>query len=249
MKRYLLVTVILSFGIISSLINISCQEDSTDTTPPPELYEFGHTVGGGCVYLTWNFPGLENHKYGIEVTYYLNEVQKVQSVFGVNRMTISGLTNNVTYKFTLVTIDDSGNKTKGFDFTATPNTPFVFVSPTSNDDYIVENGKIRINVRFNRPADTTIRCDLFGCMYLYIESSEVEYSTTWPENGMVLSILTKETMEELCPNLPCNMFLKFRFPWAGGMSYDGIRDTNGMLLDADKDGKEMGEAEIKFIIE
>lgn len=247
MKRFLLFTIISSIFIFFILLNAGCDKE-TDTIPPPELYEFGHTVGDGCVYLTWNFPGLENHKYGVEITYYLNEVKKVQSAFGTTRMTISGLTNNVSYTFTLVTIDEAGNKTKGFDFTATPNTPFVIVSPTSNDDYIVENGKIRINVRFNRPADTTNNCDIFGCWYLYVESSEVEHSITWLDNGIVLSILTNETKEVFCPSLPCDLFLRFRFPWAGGMNFYGIRDTNGMLLDADKDGLEMGEAELKFVL-
>lgn len=249
MKRYLLVAILLSIGIIFSLINISCQEETIDTVPPPELYEFGTTVGDGCVYLNWNFPGLENHKYGIEVTYYLNEVQKVQSAFGVSNMTISGLTNNVSYKFTLVTTDEAGNKTEGFDFIAIPNTPFIIVSPTSNDAYIVENGKIRINVRFNRLADTTQDYEIFGGWYLYTDASEVEHSITWPENGMVLSILTDETKETFCPNLPCDLYLKFRFPWMGATWFYGIQDLNGMLLDANKDGKEMGEAEMKFVIE
>lgn len=245
MKRFILFTITSIFMFFISL-NVGCDKE-TDTTPPPELYEFGYTVGDGCVYLKWNFPGLENLKYGIEVTYYLNEVKKVQSAFG-NRMTISGLTNNVTYKFTLVTIDGKGNKTKGFDIFATPNTPYIFVSPTSSEDYIVENGKIRINVRFNRPADTTNNYYLHGGWNLYVESTKVEHSITWPENGMVLSILTNKTKEVFCPSLPCDLYLRFRFPWRGGMSYDGIRDTNGMLLDADKDGFEMGEAVLKFVL-
>ncbi len=36
--------------------------------------------------------------------------------------------------------------------------------------------------------------------------------------------------------------------WIGATFYEGIADKNGMQLDADKDGREMGEAKLVFIL-
>lgn len=252
MKRISILLTILAIVLYSFLSISGCNKedgDKVDTNPPPEFYEFGIKVGDGHVSLSWNFPGLENYKYGVEVTYYLNDVKKVQKTFGDNRMTIFGLTNNVTYTFTLVTYDAAGNRSDGFNFNATPTTPFVIVSPANTDDYSIENGKVRIDLRFNRLADTTNSVFMNSFLYLKTDLSEVSYTFTWLEEGMVLSLLTTETKETFCTTFPCHLYLRFHFPWMGGTIFSGISDTNGVFLDADNDGAEMGEGELTFILE
>lgn len=253
MKRILSFVNLFLLGSIIMILAGACSEE-TDTNPPPELYEFMTSVGDGFVNLKWAFTGFGLYgEYGLEVTYYLNGEKKVKkSTIGASgKMTISGLTNNIQYTFKVVYFDDKGDKTEGFEFTRTPNTPFVFVSPVNEDDYIIENGKIRINVHFNRIADTTLthQYELYGCWYLSANESQVEHSITWLEEGMILSILTNETKEVICPNLPCDLALGFQHQWVGGSYYISIKDINGMLLDADRDGKEGGGAEVKFTIE
>jgi len=240
-------------GSIIIILACSCTEEKDDNTPPPELYEFMTSVGDGFVKLKWAFAGFGLYgEYGLEVTYYLNGEKQVKrsSIGATGEMTISGLTNNISYTFKVVYFDAKGNKAEGFEFYRTPNTPFVIVSPVDEDDYIIENGKIRINVHFNRIADTTLtyQYELYGCWCLSVNESLVEHSITWLEEGKVLSILTNETKETLCPNLPCDMILGFQHQWVGGTYYISIKDINGMLLDADKDGYEGGKAEFIFNI-
>ena len=256
MKRISILLPVLVIVIYSLLTTQGCKKNrehvELDTIPPPGFYEFDVRVGDGHVYLSWHFPGLRDKDYGVEVTYYLNDVKKVQSIFGANSMSVSGLTNNVTYEFTLVAYDTAGNRTEGFTFKAIPNTPFVIVSPTSSDDYSVENGKVKIDLLFNRSVDTTnINYPIVMNEFIQLRSDSIRisYSYTWLEEGMVLSILTNETKESFCTSFPCSLYLRFHFSWKGGKSFYGLSDTNGMQLDADKDGFEMGEAELTFVLE
>lgn len=242
------ISVISSLSIVLVFLAGGCADK--DKTPPPDFYEFEKTAGDGFVTFAYNFPGLDNHKYGVEITYYLDGDKKVKREFGAFSMTIQGLTNNETYTFTLVTYDEAGNRSDGFEIKATPNLPFVLISPTGIDDYTIENGKVRIDLRFNRSADTSEPFTPFmdALAGLYTDSSSVPYSYSWLGDGLVFSLLTIETTETLCGNLPCNLYLRIRFPWVGNMIYDGFRDTNGMLLDGDNDGIEGGDADLTFVI-
>jgi hypothetical protein len=188
-------------------------------------------------------------------------LEKVQEAVG--SMTISELNNGEKYKFVMSAIDKCGNRYSLGSVSATPNTPFVVISPTSSDGYSIEDGKVRIDLRFNRPADTTdmdypIFMDYFiqlsaGLSYqpgIYDNNglSKVSYSYKWLENCTVLSILTDKTKESFCIGFPCYLYLRFHFAWRGATFFEGIADKNGMQLDADKDGREMGEAKLIFLL-
>ncbi|NVO11169.1 MAG: fibronectin type III domain-containing protein [Bacteroidales bacterium] len=246
-----LITHILLFAIFSLLIVPGCKKSSN--IPPPGFYEFIVTKSDGCVYFKWNFNGFYNDKYGVSIRYYLNNTKKIQTVFGENSMTIKGLTNTVTYAFTVVAYDRVGNSSDGFIVRATPNTPFVVVSPTSSDGYSLEDGKVRIDLRFNRPADTSSlnvnTYYLTDIIQLKSGSNRVAYSYKWLENGEVLSILTNNTKESFCSSFPCNLSLKLHFVWFGASTYFGLYDTKGMKLDGDKNGLEMGDGILNFVLE
>ena len=245
MKRTLIIP-ILAFAIFSLLIVSGCKKN----TPPPDFYEFIVSKGDGCVYFKWNFIGFHNSNYGVAIKYYLNNAKKVQTIFGVNSMTISGLTNAVTYAFTVVAYDGEGNSSERFIVRATPNTPFVVVSPTSSDGYSLEGGKVRIDLRFNRPADTTWTDHTLVRMNEVLQlstGSGVSYSYTWLEKGMVLCLLTVKTKESFCSSFPCSLYLRLHTTFSGHYSI-GICDTNGMELDADKDGLERGEGTLNFVL-
>jgi hypothetical protein len=224
----------------------------TPVLPPPEFYEFRIDVGDGAIFLFWHFIGLRDSEFGVEVSYYLNGVKKVQTVIGDNTMTISGLTNDVPFEFTLVRLNKTGIRSEGSKYIITPHSPFLLVAPTSSDGYSIVDGKVRIDLRFNRLADTT-SFDSFayavGCIQLRTNLGSVAFSYTWLEKGMGLSILTQKTQESFCNNYPCSLYLIIHFDWVGATMYNGLKDTNGMFLDGNKDGREMGDSQLTFILQ
>lgn len=250
--------------IILFSVNPGCKKEKPcdpGNIPAPEFYEFSRRIGDSTVYLFWHFPRLDDYAYTVEVKYNLNGSEKVQEAVG--SMTISKLNNGEKYKFLMTAIDKCRNRYDLGSVSATPNTQFVVISPTGSDGYSIENGKVRIDLRFNRPADTTdmdypILMDNFiqlsaGLSYqpgIYENSglSKVSYSYKWLEDCTVLSILTDKTKESFCIGFPCYLYLRFHFAWRGATFYEGIADKNGMQLDADKDGREMGEAKLVFIL-
>ncbi len=149
----------------------------------PEFYELNHTVGDGAVYLHWHMAPIgEERKYGVEVSYYLNGEKKVQRAFGAGTMTINGLNNNEKYELVLVKYDKAGHRSAEHRLKAIPNTPFVVVSPTSTDGYAIEDGKVRIDLRFNRPADSN-ELHLHLPLELYINlSSGLSYHPGFTDN-------------------------------------------------------------------
>lgn len=238
--------------VILILISIQGCNKEKDSLPAPGFYEFGITAGDGVIYLRWHFPGLRNFENGVEVTYYLDGVRKVQRVFGTNTMTISGLTNGETYELKIVGYDKNGNKNTGFSKTVIPNTPFVIVSPTGYKGYRIEDGKVRIDLRFNRAADPNyIRSpnNMSSFINLSTGSTVVPYTYTWLDDNFVLSILTTKTKDTFCTGFPCTLRLRFHFSGYSDMYLFGIADTNGMQLDADNDGLEYGEGSLFYILE
>ena len=250
--------------IILFSVNSGCKKEKPcdpGNIFPPEFYEFNLRVGDRTVYLIWHGPTLEDGAYTVEVKYNLNGSEKVQEVVGGT--TITELNNGEKYQFIMTAIDKCRDRYDLGSVSATPNTPFVVISPTSSDGYSIEEGKVRIDLRFNRPADTTDR-DYPRMMDNFIKLSaglsyqpgiydntgltKVSYSYKWLENCTVLSILTDKTKESFCAGFPCYLYLNFHFMWIGATFYEGIADKNGMQLDADKDGREMGEAKLVFIL-
>jgi len=223
------------------------EQEESDTTPPKLILLSSINVGDRSVSFNWSWGIYESE--GVEITYYHNGIKKVVREYGVDGLVITNLTNNVTYKFTIVVYDKAGNRSNGFDVYATPNTPFIIISPSSADEYTVVDSLVKIDVRFNRPADTIPYYPISGFVYLSTDYSNVSYTYYWLEDGEVLSILSKEKIDGFCPIFPCNLYLSFKFMWIGGASYVGISDTNGMLLDGDQDGWEMGNAVLTFNIQ
>lgn len=251
-------------AIILFPIHASCSKKKdcvTGNIPEPVFYEFDRKVSDHQIDLRWHFPGLQDNAYFVEFTYFVNGIEKVEKAIGA--IIISDLNNGENYKFVMVAIDKCGNRCSLGTLSATPNTPFVVVSPNSSDGYSVEDGKVRIDLRFNRPADTTdmnypmtmdnfiqLSSGLSNQPGLYDNAglSKVPYTYKWLENCTVLSILTKNTKDSFCAGYPCYLYLGFHFGWRGATFYEGIADVNGMQLDADKDGREMGDAKLIFIL-
>jgi len=250
--------------IILIPVNSGCKKEKPcdpGNIPAPEFYEFSRRIGDSTVYLFWHFPRLDDYAYTVEVKYNLNGSEKVQEAVG--RMTISELNNGEKYQFIMTAIDKCGDRYDLGSVSAIPNTPFVVISPTGSDGYSIEEGKVRIDLRFNRPANTTdgylprmmdnfieLRAGLSYQPGIHDNTglSKVSYSYKWLENCTVLSLITDKTKESFCAGFPCYLYLNFHFMWIGGTFYEGIADKNGMQLDADKDGREMGEAKLIFIL-
>jgi len=251
-------------AIILFSVNSGCKKEKPcdpGNIPPPGFYEFNLRVSDRTVNLNWHFPQLQDAAYTVEVRYNLNGSEIVQE--GVGGMTISELNNGEKYNFLMTAIDKCENRYSLGSVSATPNTPFVVISPTGSDGYSIEDGKVRIDLRFNRPADTTdmnyptimdnfiqLRAGLSYQPGIYDNTglTKVSYSYRWLENCTVFSILTDKPNESFCAGFPCYLYLNFHFMWRGATFYEGIADKNGMQLDADKDGREMGEAKLVFIL-
>ncbi len=246
MKNNARALIILSAFILCFLfVDCSKEHEELDTTPP-KIFSFSYNIGDRSVSFNWSWY---DESEGVEITYYHNGIKKVVQEYGVDEKVITNLTNNVTYKFTIVVYDKAGNRSKGFDVYATPNTPFIIISPTSTDEYTVVDSLIKIDVQFNRPADTIPYYPLSDFVILSTDNSDVSFTYYWLEDGEVLSILSKEKIDSFCPTFPCNLYLSFDFIWIGAMSYIGISDTNGVLLDGDQDGWDMGVAILTFDIQ
>jgi hypothetical protein len=143
-------------AIILLSVHSGCNKEKpceAGNIPPPEFYEFNLRVSNSTVHLNWHFPSLQDDAYTIEVKYNVNGLEKVQKAF--SSMTISELNNGENYKFLMTAIDKCGNRYGLGSVSATPNTPFVVISPIGSDGYSIEGGKVKIDLRFNRPADTT----------------------------------------------------------------------------------------------
>ncbi|GHV77697.1 hypothetical protein AGMMS49942_25180 [Spirochaetia bacterium] len=106
--------------------------DPTDTTAPAEVGALNTAAGNEQVVLTWTDP-TDSDFSKVVITYTNVTAQSVNVTKGIKTKTITGLTNNTPYTFTVKTVDTSGNSSAGKTATATPLAdPPITYTPTAD---------------------------------------------------------------------------------------------------------------------
>ncbi|GHV90870.1 hypothetical protein AGMMS50268_13730 [Spirochaetia bacterium] len=127
-----------------------------DTTAPAEVSNLQAAAGNTEVVLTWTDPADSDFaKAVITWTPAGGVTQPVDVVKGIQTATISGLTNDTLYTFTVKTVDTSVNISAGVSVTATPTAPFVAVTGISRVQFRVVKGKSLTLYGAVAPANAT----------------------------------------------------------------------------------------------
>ncbi|GHV90310.1 hypothetical protein AGMMS50268_08130 [Spirochaetia bacterium] len=113
-----------------------------DTTAPAEVSNLQAAAGNAEVVLTWTDPTDSDFVKAV-ITWTPAGVvtQPVDVVKGIQTATITGLTNDTLYTFTVKTVDTSVNSSAGVSVTATPTAPFEPVTGISRVQFRVVKGK------------------------------------------------------------------------------------------------------------
>jgi chitodextrinase len=90
-----------------------------DTTPPANVTGLSAVPDYQQVTLTWTGPGDADFDH-VEITWTPNGSTPVTVTAGTQTKTVTGLTSNTLYTFTVKAVDNTGNKSAGVTGTATP---------------------------------------------------------------------------------------------------------------------------------
>jgi HYR domain len=98
-----------------------------DKTPPAEASGFKLTAGDHRVVVTWNLPKDADfdHVVLVRSTTRGKQVQKVVYTGRGRSYTDRKLSNNVTFRYTITTVDHAGNRSDGVSATAQPHTIYL----------------------------------------------------------------------------------------------------------------------------
>jgi hypothetical protein len=98
-----------------------------DRTPPAEATAFKAKAGDHRVVATWNLPKDADfdHVVLVRSTTRGKQAQKVVYTGRGKSFTDRRLSNNVTFRYTLATVDAAGNRSDGVSATATPHTIYL----------------------------------------------------------------------------------------------------------------------------
>ena len=243
----------ISFIFMFVLLFSGCkkEEEEVDTTPPAQVTDLVAVAASEEVVLTWTEP-TDPDLARIEVTYSPGTNVTLSQAAGLNGITVPGLTNGTVYSFSVVTVDDAGNKSQAVNIAALPNTPLVVVDPNQNNysnagiGFLSTDGSghLIISVTFNRGVDiSTVK----PAQTIYFEgdaisAGNVEFSN---ENKTV----TFTTTDQLSDFGTFEGNIYFDFLLIGDDAGDGvITDSNGMVLDGDKDGESGGDYVLNLYI-
>jgi len=238
------------------LLVISISACEKDTTPPGMISNLTAEVADGQVTLSWTEP-LDPDLNRVEITQDPPAKQYSQSS-GDNGITITELTNGTSYEFTVVAVDEEGNRSNPAYVSAVPNTPFVVIDPDPNDIepvvYISKvygftttapsktfsvdlMGYIQISVTFDRPFDVS---SVLSGQTIYFEGNAISAGgITFSEENTKLTFISAEpypTFSSGSGGLAYFIY-PFNFVLVGDDAGNGvILDSNGMALDGDGDG-------------
>lgn len=241
----------LSFALMLVLVFSSCKKDDVvDTTVPGQVTDLMATASDGTVLLAWTEPS-DPDLFEIEVAYAPGSGITLSQAAGLNGMTISGLENGTQYDFTVVAVDETGNKSNAVHVTAVPNPPFVVISP-NQDNYnpaggtftIDGSGHLIITVNFNRPVDPS---SVKPALTIYFEGDAISQGhVTYTSQNRTLTFTTTDVLTDFA-SYSGNVY--FDFFLIGDDGGDGvISDENGMVLDGNEDGEAGGDYELNLYI-
>lgn len=253
MKHKTDVLVKFSFALLFVFLFTACDkkedEDDIDSTPPGLVSDLEATASDGQVILSWTEPG-DADLDQIEVSYTGSSVVLSQAA-GLNGMTVSGLTNGTEYDFSVVTVDETGNKSNAAIIAAVPNEPFVVVTP-DQDDYNPAggtfttdgSGHLIITVTFNRAVDAN---SVVGAQTIYFEGDAISQGTVAFSNEN--KTVTFTTTDEIGDFATFSGNVYFDFFLIGDDADNGvISDSNGMVMDGDEDGAAGGDYVLNLYI-
>jgi len=252
MKHKTDVLIKFSFALLFVFLFTACDkndDEDVDSTPPGLVSDLEATVSDGQVTLSWTEPG-DADLDQIEVSYTGSSVVLGQAA-GLNGMIVSGLSNGTEYDFSVVTVDETGNKSNAAIITAVPNEPFVVVSP-DQDDYNPAggtfttdgSGHLIISVTFNRAVDAS---SVVGALTIYFEGDAISQGTVAFSNEN--KTVTFTTTDQVYDFATISGDAYFDFFLIGDDVGNGvITDSNGMVLDGDEDGAASGDYELNLYI-
>jgi len=224
------------------LLSACEKDDDTDNTPPAPVTNLVTVPGSGEVILSWTEP-TDADLDSIEISYTSGAAIVITQVAGISNITVSGLTNGTEYTFAIVAVDEAGNKSQAEDVSATPNTPFVVVSPDQNDynpaggTFTTDgSGHLIITVTFNRPLDIS---SVKPTQTIYFEGDAISQGTVEFSNQN--KTVTFTTTDAIADFGTFSHDVYFDFLLIGDDAGNGtITDSNGMILDGNEDGDNGG---------
>jgi hypothetical protein len=234
------------------LLVSACRKDriNIDITPPPQVTDLIASPQDGSVILSWTEPS-SSDLASIEVTYSPGSSTVYSQAAGLNGATISGLPNGTAYDFSVKTVDEPGNKSDAVIVTATPNTPFIVVSPDQSNynpaggTFTTDGaGHLIISVIFNRPVDLN---SVVPTATIYFEGDAISEGTVMFSNGN--KTITFTTTDEVVDFATISGSWFFDFLLIGTDDGNGVvMDSNGMVMDGDEDGVAGGNYELNLYI-
>jgi len=234
-----------SFIFMLVLLFSGCKKDEeeVDTTPPGQVSDLVAIAASEEVVLSWTEP-TDSDLDKIEISYTGSDVTLSQAA-GLNGITVTGLTNGTVYTFNVVTVDLEGNKSQAVTVAALPNTPFVVTDPNQNNyshagvGFLSSDGSghLIITVTFNRALDVS---SVKPAQTIYFEGDAIsEGSVSFSNENKTVTFTTTDPLSEFGTY---SGDVYFDFILIGDDAGNGvITDSNGMVLDGDKDGESGGD--------
>lgn len=166
--------------------------DPNDHTPPAEVSTINGTPGNNQVTLSWTDP-TDTDFNKVEITYTPGN-GSVEIGKGTQAATISGLTNDTEYSFTLKTVDVSGNKSEGLTVAYTPiqpDAPTVYMTTSITSDGLLavyealgrkpkDGQKVAVKITTGEGANSNhLRPDFIRALVQGVNGDLVECNTAY----------------------------------------------------------------------
>lgn len=255
-NRHMQARYLLFFLFLPGLL--ACEKDNT---APGEVTNLTATGGVEEITMTWTEPP-DDDLASIHITEVgAGKIYALPS--GLKVITIKELTNGTTYEFSVVAVDENGNKSNAVHTSATPVPAFVVDDPDQSDyesslyvrygegyetlipsaTFEVDSGGyVHISLTFNRAMDVS---SIISEQTIYFEGSSVSPGTiSISEDQRTIDFVSTEVFSSFGTETAGATYTAYIFHLIlrGDDAGNGtVRDSNGMPLDGDKDGVAGGD--------
>jgi hypothetical protein len=233
--------------LVALIFVFSCKK-SEDSTPPGLVTDLTAEPSDSSVILKWTDPP-DADLADIEITVTPGSYNPFTVPKGTQGVKINGLPNGTLFTFSLVSLDNSNNRSVAVTIDAKPNSPLVITTPDQNNYNSVGQptftldgqNHVKISVVFNRSIDLNT---LLGGETIYIKSATdiITGSVSYESASNTAVFTTTDPISTWCSFSPdCN----FKFVVVGTDAGQGaVKDVDGMPLDGDEDGEPGGNYEL-----